>query len=111
MKTTYLKLYAQNGRIIIANSAELNKMLPDKKQYIIIAPVIFYEKDVQIREIDSEEMKTLTPNSMLSSPYEPFFDEYKKPEYCLNSKPFFVKKLQKAINKLKKLSFYELFGV
>lgn len=113
----YLKAFCRNGRIIIANSEELNLLLKDKNDYMMILPFFMNTEDVQIREIDVEEFKTLTPNNILSSPFEPRFEDiestHEQPLF-LNSKPFSAKKLKEGVDKINKLlmgGIADLFGL
>ena len=116
-KVGYLKAFCRGGRIILANSSELNELIKDKKDYFMILPFFINTEDVQIREIDVEELKNLLPNSILTSPYEPKFDDIKSKNeqpFYMNSKPFSLKKLEEGIKKLNDVisdNFISMFGL
>lgn len=92
-KISYLHIFCRQGRILIANSDELNKLISDKGDKFMIIPILFDTDHVQIREVDAEEIKNLLPNAIITSPYEPNLDNKKKPKYSLNSIAFSAKKL------------------
>jgi len=99
-KVGYLKIFCRQGRTMIISSDELNELLADKSDKIMILPVLFDTDHVQIKEIDVEEFKNLLPNTIITSPYEPYIDNKKKTKFCLNSEPFSAKKLVDDAKKL-----------
>jgi len=113
----YLKAFCRNGRIMIANSSELNEFLNDKGDYFMILPFFINTEDVQVREIDVEKFKYLLPNSIITSPYQPRFEDIEPKEeqpIYMNSKPFSAKKLKEGIDKINKMinsGIESLFGL
>lgn len=99
-KVGYLKIFCRQGRVMIINSGELNALLTDKGDKIMILPVLFDTEHAQIRDVDVEMFETLLPNTIITSPYEPYIDNKKKTEFSLNSKPFSAKKLVGDAKKL-----------
>ena len=111
-RVTYLQLFCRHGRIIIANSAELNAHLPDDKDYIIIVPVAFNSDHVQVREADKDELKNLLPNTIITSPFKPYIYNNTPKNLRMNSKIFDEKKLIESAKELaKKLTFQNMFGL
>lgn len=112
-KIGYLHLFCRNGRILIANSPELNALLKNKSDNAMVLPFLFDTDDVQIREVDEEEFRNLLPNNIISSPYKMQFDEGKIEEgeynYHMNSKPFIVRKLEAGAKKLASLIISQIF--
>ena len=96
MQIDYLKIFCRQGKIMLATSEKLDKLLKDKKDYYMVLPFAFEEDHVQIKEIDFEEFKNLLPNAILTSHFQPNFDdiELKKHQTILNSKPFVMKNLK-----------------
>jgi len=90
-----LQIMCRNGRVMLIHSEELNRLLKDSKDkdMVMVLPIVVNKDSIQIREIDVDEFKNLLPNAILTSPYEVYFDNAKKPKYCLNTKPISIKKL------------------